>query len=127
MGIGEFTGNKSVHWSVRHEDDKGQTVALTARTKGARTRTNGHNEVTVDKAASGHDPVVLADVGKRKGHRGRYRVRLRFERAQDAREAAAAAQQVLFEEGMYVLVIDVPVIERDKPEDPPPSEVRVDW
>jgi hypothetical protein len=66
-------------------------------------------------------------VGKRKGHRGRYRVRLRFERAQDAREAAAAAQHVMFEDGMYVLVVDVPIIERDDPEEPPPSEVRVDW
>ncbi len=23
MGYGQFTGNKSVHWSVTHEDDKG--------------------------------------------------------------------------------------------------------
>ena len=124
-GIGEFTGNKSIHWSVTHEDDK-QAVALTARKKAGHP-TEKHT-INVDKAtASGRDPVAPADVGKLKGHRGRYRVRLRFERAQDAREAATAAQQVLFEEGMYVLVIDVPVIERDAPDEGPPSEVRVDW
>ncbi len=31
---------------------------------------------------------------------------------QDAREAAAAVQNVMFEDGMYVLVLDVPVIQR---------------
>ena len=30
----------------------------------------------------------------------------------DARDAAAAAQSVMFEDGMYVLVLDVPVIAR---------------
>ena len=126
MGYGQFTGNESVHWSVAHEDDKGMTVGLTPRARTAGHSKKGH-EVNVDKSASGCDPVVLADVGKRKGHRGRYRVRLRFEKAQDAREAAAAAQQVMFEDGMYVLVVDVPIIHRDDPDDPPPSEVRVDW
>ena len=126
MGIGEFTGNKSFHWSVTHEDDK-RAVALTARTKAAGHPTDDHG-VNVDEAAArGRDPVKPADAGRRKGHRGRYRVRLRFERAQEAREAAAAAQQVVFEDGMWVLVIDVPVIERDSPEEGPPSEVRVDW
>src|SRR5688572_28404459 len=126
MGYGEFTGNKSVHWSVTHEDEKGSTVGMTAKTKTTGHPKKGH-EVNVDKAANGRDPVTLTDVGKRKGHRGRWRVRLRFERSQDAREAAVAAQQVMFEDGMYVLVIDVPIIERDDPTDPPPSEVRVDW
>ena len=126
MGFGQFTGNQSVHWSVSHEDDKGTTVGLTAKARTAGHPTAGH-EVNVDKAASGRDPVSPAEVGRRKGHRGRYRVRLRFEKAQDAREAAAAAQQVLFEDGMYVLVVDVPIIERADPDDPPPSEVRVDW
>ena len=126
MGFGQFTGNKSVHWSVTHEDNEGATVGLTAKMKTAGHPKKGH-EVNVDKAASGRDPVTPADVGKRKGHRGLYRVRLLFERAQDAREAAAAAQQVMFEDGMYVLVIDVPIIERDAPDQPPPSEVRVDW
>jgi hypothetical protein len=126
MGFGQFTGNKSVHWSVSHEDDTGATVGLTAKMKAAGHPTTGH-EVNVDKAASGRDPVRPADVGKRKGHGGRYRVRLRFEKSQDAREAAVAAQQVVLEDGMYVLVIDVPIIERDDPTDPPASEVRVDW
>jgi hypothetical protein len=45
----------------------------------------------------------------------------------DARDAAAAAQSVMLEDGMYVLVLDVPVIARTAADDPPPSEVRVDW
>jgi len=125
MGIGEFTGNKSIHWSVTHEDAK-EAVALSARKRAGHPKEK--HAINVDEAtARGRDPVAPADAGKRKGHRGRYRVRLRFERAQEAREAAAAAQQVVFEDGMWVLVIDVPVIERDSPEEGPPSEVRVDW
>jgi hypothetical protein len=52
---------------------------------------------------------------------------LRFEKMADARAAAAAAQNVTFEGGMYVLKLDVPVIERAAADDPPASEVRVDW
>ena len=126
MGYGQYTGNMSVHWSVMHEDAKGQEVKLSGKTGRASHPQKGH-EVHVDKGARGHDPVNLADVGKRKGHSGRFRIRLRFERMQDAREAAAAVQNVMFEDGMYVLVLDVPVIQRASADDPPPSEVRVDW
>ena len=126
MGYGEYTGNMSVHWTVMHEDARGQEVKLTAK-QGQNSHPKKGHDVHVEKGSRGKDPVPVADVGKRKGHSGRFRVRLRFERAQDARETAAAAQNVMFEDGMYVLILDVPVIERADPDDPPPSEVRVDW
>ncbi len=31
MGYGQYTGNMSVHWSVMHEDAKGQEVKLSAQ------------------------------------------------------------------------------------------------
>lgn len=126
MGYGQYTGNMSVHWSVTHEDDRGQGVKLAARQGKASHPTKAH-DVHVDNCVRGRDPVDPQEVGRRKGHTGRFRVRLRFERMQDAREAAAAAQTVMFEDGMFVLVLDVPVIKRGSADDPPPSEVRVDW
>jgi hypothetical protein len=126
MGFGEYTGNLSVHWSVMHEDDKGQEVQLAARSGQASHPKKAH-DVHVEKGARGRDPVSPGDVGRRKGHSGHFRVRLRFERMQDAKQAAAAAQNVMFENGMFVLVLDVPVIPRADADDPPPSEVRVDW
>jgi len=126
MGYGEYSGNQSVHWAVTHEDDKGKAVKLAARTGRSAHPTKAH-DVNVDEGVRGRDPVSPSDVGRRKGHSANFRVRLRFERMKDAREAAAAAQNVMFENGMYVLVLDVPVIERAAAEDPPASEVRVDW
>ena len=126
MGYGQYTGNMSVHWTVVHEDEKGEQVKLAART-GQRTSPKKGHDLHVDTGVKGKDPVAVADVGRRKGHSGHFRVRLRFERMQDARQVAAAAQAVMFEDGMYVLVLDVPVIQRADADDPPPSEVRVDW
>ena len=126
MGYGEYTGNQSVHWAVMHEDDNGQAVTLAARTGRSAHPTEAH-DVNVENGVRGRDPVSPVDVGRRKGHSGNFRVRLRFERMKDARDAAAAAQSVMFENGMYVLVLDVPVIQRASADDPPPSEVRVDW
>ena len=126
MGFGEYTCNLSVHWSVMHEDAKGQEVKLAAK-MGESSHPKKAHDVHVEKGARGRDPVSPEDVGRRKGHSGHFRVRLRFERMQDAKQAAAAAQNVMFENGMFVLVLDVPVIARADADDPPPSEVRVDW
>lgn len=126
MGYGEYTGNQSVHWAVMHEDDNGQAVKLAGRSGRSAHPTEAH-DVNVDTGARGRDPVKPAEVGRRKGHQGNFRVMLRFEKQADARAAAAAAQNVTFEGGMYVLKLDVPVIERAAADDPPASEVRVDW
>jgi hypothetical protein len=65
-------------------------------------------------------------VGERKGHGGRYRVTLRYERIEDAR-AAAAQLQAVSRNGMYELVLDVPVVRRAEPDDLPAPEIRIDW
>ena len=70
--------------------------------------------------------MSLDKVGARKGHDGRYRVTLRYERMQDA-EAAATQVQVVARDGMYELVLDVPVVRRADPDDAPPAEIRIDW
>ena len=125
MGYGEVVGNESVHWVVAHEDERGEMVELSSRQgRGAHPKV-GH-DVHVEKSARGCDPIALASVGKRKGHPGSYRVRLRFERQADA-DAAAASVRVRSENGMYVLVVDVPVIHRADPDDAPPAEIRIDW
>ena len=72
-------------------------------------------------------PLALDRVGERKGHAGRYRVTLRYERMEDAKAAAAKVQQVVARDGMYELVLDVPVVKRAEPDDLPPPEIRIDW
>lgn len=126
MGDGEFSGNGSVHWQITHDDDGGNARPLTSR-QGQTGHPTTADDINVATTARGKDGVALANVGRRKGHRGKFRVRLRFENIQDANNAAAAAQNVMFENGMYVLVLDVPVIDRSVPGEPPPAEVKIDW
>jgi hypothetical protein len=124
MGYGEVVGNESVHWVVAHEDETGAEVGLSSKPEKGHARV-GH-DVHVDNSACGCDPIHLGDVGRRKGHKGRYRVRLRFARREDA-EAVAEKVKVRAEDGLYVLVLDVPVIHRADPNDGPPAEIRIDW
>jgi hypothetical protein len=124
MGYGEVVGNESVHWIVAHEDEAGAEVGLSLKREKGHAKV-GH-DVHVDNCACGCDPIHLADVGRRKGHKGRYRVRLRFKQLEDA-EKAAEKVQVRKEDGMYVLVLDVPVIHRADPDEGPPAEIRIDW
>jgi hypothetical protein len=124
MGYGEVVGNESVHWVVAHEDEAGTPVGLSSRRKRGHAKVG--NNVHVDDCACGCDPIHLGDVGRRKGHKGRYRVRLRYAKKKDA-EAAAAKVKVKTEGDMYVLVLDVPVIHRADPDEGPPAEIRIDW
>lgn len=126
MGSGEYSGNGSVHWQIVHEDDNGSPKTLTGRQNQSGHPTTA-DDVNLQQQARGRDAVTIANVGRRKGHRGKFRVRLRFESMADAKNAAAGAQNVMFEDGMYVLVLDVPVIDRASAGDPPPAEVKVDW
>lgn len=126
MGSGEVSGNGSVHWQIVHEDPNGNPKNLTGK-QGQGGHPTTADDVNLTNQANGKDGVDIGDVGKRKGHRRKFRVRLRFENMSDAQNAAAGAQNVMFENGMYVLVLDVPVIDRASPTDPPPAEVRVDW
>ena len=126
MGYGEWVGNQSVHWTIVHEDDNGTPVKLSPKDGRSHHPKTGH-DVHIEQTCRGCDPVSLDKVGQRKGHAGRYRVTLRFERQADAQAAAARAQRVENRNGMYELVLDVPVIHRDDPDDAPAPEVRIDW
>ncbi len=125
MGYGEIVGNASVHWTIVHEDDSGAPVALTSKRGHGRHPKTGH-DVHVEKDCRGCDPLSLDRVGERKGHGGRYQVTLRFERMQDA-QAAASQVRVMEKNGMYELVLQVPVVRRAEPDDAPPAEIRIDW
>jgi hypothetical protein len=78
---------------------------------------------------SGRDPIVLSRVGRRAGlTEGHYRVRLRFETLDAARQALAAAA-IETENGAAVAHIHVPVVrrERDWNTENLPHEIRGDW
>ena len=127
MGYGEVVGNASVHWTIVHEDDAGRPVALSPKPGHGRHPKAGH-DVHVEKNCRGCDPLALDLVGTRKGHTGHYRVTLRYERQKDAQAAAVRVQEVAArDDGMFELVIDVPVIHRAEPDDAPAPEIRIDW
>ena len=152
MGYGEYLGGGSVHWRVVHEEyeDTDAASAPTAgrgrkrRTARARLRTENvppdvpaqhvANLDVLDYEARGIDTVTFGQIGKCNGskdHEGRFRVQMRFQTLKEARAAAKAAQKITRFEDMYVVTVDVPVIERTDeqvgPPPDPPSEVRVDW
>jgi hypothetical protein len=126
MGYGEWVGNQSVHWTIVHEDDNGTPVKLSAKGGRGHHPKAGH-DVNVEHTCRGCDPMALDKVGARKGHGGKYRVTLRYERLADAQAAAERVQRVENRNGMYELVLEVPVIHRNDPDDPPAPEVRIDW
>lgn len=126
MGYGQWVGNESVHWEVAHEDDAGTPVALVSKPGHASHPKHGH-DLHIDHCCRGCDPMSLKDVGRRKGHTGKFRVTLRFTRREDAQEALEALGQVSEQDGMYVLAVEVPVISRKHADDAPPAEVRIDW
>ena len=126
MGYGEFVGNASVHWTVVHEDQSGTPMALSSKRGRSRHPKIG-NDVHVKNDCCGCDALSLKKVGERKGHKGHYRITLRYERKAEAQAAAKSVRQIQERNGMYELVLDVPVIHRDDPDDPPAPEVRIDW
>jgi hypothetical protein len=55
-------------------------------------------------------------------------VTLRFERGRDAQAGSGTSSAGAgSRNGMYELVLDVPVVHRNDPEDAPAPEVRIDW
>ena len=125
MGYGEVTGNQSVYWHMVHESEDGRDKRLKCQPGTGFPRED--HRINVALGAWGRDPLPIKLVGKRKRHPGRFRVSLTF----TSRELAEAARRALkvkrLRDGSYVLVVDVPANPRDRPEDPPPPEVRVDW
>ena len=110
---------------VDHEDGADLKVKTNSSNRPPK---NGTTNVHTKTKAQGRDPIAVADVGKQKGHTGKFRVRLRFESNTGAQEALRGATP-FFDgvTGMWTLVVDVPVIPREEPDNGPAPEVRVDW
>ena len=125
MGGGEYSGNGSVYWTIDHEDGADLRVKVN---NSNRPPKNGTTNVHTKTKAQGRDAIDVADVGKQKGHTGKFRVRLRFESNAGAQDALRGATP-FFDgvTGMWTLVLDVPVIPRAEPDHGPAPEVRVDW
>ena len=110
MGNGQFTGNKSVHWSIDYDN---------------RAKESG--------TVRGRDPIPFREIGrdrKRKLTPGHFRARLRYDSLDAAKRALKAAAEIQREVKNYYLEFDVPAVERERKKvDPPdpPSEIRVDW
>ena len=64
---------------------------------------------------------------RRRGVRARTRVTLRFDTRAQAVAAALRLGKVQKENEKYLLVIDVPAINRPSPDVDPPAEVQVEW
>jgi len=122
MGDGEFSGNGSVYWSIDHEDGADLKVKTNDPNRPPK---NGSTNVHTKTKANGRDPIPVADVGKKKGHPGKFRLTLRFQNEDAARDAAGATP--VFDGTVWTLVLDVPAIARQNPDDAPASEIRVDW
>jgi hypothetical protein len=111
MGYGQFTGNKSVHWSIDYD-----------------------NLLKESGTVRGRDPIPFKRIGrdrKRNLTPGNFRARLRYDSLEAAKRALQTAAEKIQRVGKnYFLVFDVPAVERERDQvDPPnpPSEIRVDW
>ncbi len=123
MGNGEVVGNQSVHWKIDH--DKGEKKLKVNPNRP--DRPTGDDEVNVDKAAMGRDPIPVATIGK--GKNGYFNVRLRFDSIDQARTETEKALRALKDDGKgnFYLQVDIRALNRAHPDDAPPAEVRIDW
>jgi hypothetical protein len=125
-GNTEAGGNGSVWWKVHHFDDNGRPRRQ--RPAGSQNGPVVVDEVRAGEEVEGHDDTPVRDVGRRLGHAGDFVVRLRYETMEAARRAGEwVAQNVKPGQGGFYLEVLVPAIDRDKPTDNQPMEVRVDW
>ena len=137
MGGGdtEVGGNGSVWWKVTHLDKEGtrkwlqsngQTAAAAAR-KGP-IQKPGPDGVSVADEVVGHDSTHVKDAGRRLGHPGWFVVTLRYRTLAEAKKAGSwVAEHVRPGPGGWLLSVRVPVINRKKPEENGPFEIRVEW
>ena len=123
MGYGEVSGNQSVHWKMVHENPVSRKPAGRAKTR----QPTGAPEALNDEI-KGRDPIPYEDIGVKGGHKGKFRVILRFDtKAQAMAAAIQIARTVKRVNEKYLLVVDVPAINRPSPDVDPPAEVQVEW
>lgn len=135
MGFGEVVGNESVHWRQVHEDHAPGGPKTRLKDPG-KPVTGVENLTVVDYEVRGVDTVPFNDIGHggpKKGHRGKFRVRMRFATREAADTAFAALTKAGPQQqgGLWELVIDVPAVHRQigdvGPPAKPDAEVRIDW
>ena len=135
MSYEDIIGNRSVHWRMVYEDARGRPGQ--AHQEGKLAEGGNATHELRGNQIRGRDSVLPANIGRREkasgeedevtSHRGKFRVRMRFERLDQTN------MRVVEESGMYVLVVDVPALttrswdaaEADQPN--PLSEVRIEW
>lgn len=123
MGYGEVGGGGSVYWKMVHENPR--VGKSTARTK---TRRPNDAPGALDDEIKGRDPIPFENIGVKGGHRGKFRVTLRFDtKAQAVAAAIRLAETVKKVNEKYLLVVDVPAINHPSPDVDPPAEVQVEW
>ena len=121
MGYGEVSGNQSVHWKMVHENP-------VSRKSAARAKTRQLNDAgAVDDVIRGRDPIPFDAIGVKGGHKGKFRVTLRFDTKAQAVAAALRLGKIEKVNEKYLLVVDVPAINRPSPDVDPPAEVQVEW
>jgi hypothetical protein len=132
-GGGEVIPNGSIHWNIVHEDAAGQPKPR----GGLGPLQNDPDDVVAidDSVVHGKDPTPVAQIGDRKGHRGKFRVKLRFGTEMDALKAIQQAATTLALDSnteMYEMTLDVRAIGRSEAEAgarPPNAfaQMRIDW
>lgn len=124
MGYGEVSGNQSVHWKMVHENPVIRKAAPRAKAR----RRSSDDQGAIDDIIRGRDPIRFEDIGVKGGHKGKFRVTLRFDtKAQAIAAALRLAPTIKKVNEKYLLVIDVPAINRPSPDVDPPAEVQVEW
>jgi len=119
-------GNGSVYWKATHYGPKQQKRRINVKSG------QDHNDDEVDLAqndALGRDKSTdVKDVGARFNQSGFFRVTLRYQTMDEARQAGDwVAANVKADTGGFYLTVKVPVIDRGAPRDNPPFEVMVEW
>jgi hypothetical protein len=130
VGLGEFGGNGSVVWRAVHEDDQGNPKNLTHVPGGGEP---GNDQVRVGSPgtgqpprAGGKDAIPVADIGRRKGHTGKFRVKLRYLDQAAATDAKNTAR-ITTDGNVWFVEIDVEALNRPNINANQPLEVKVDW
>ncbi len=113
MGNGEFVGNESIHWRIRHRDDLDEIQRDAKRVQKPRKGINVSKNVL-----HGRDPD--------RERTNTFEVRMRFDSRADAENALAKALAALSggDGAIYATVIVPAPVRPDPPDDP---DVNVTW
>jgi hypothetical protein len=105
MGYGEFGGNGSIHWRIKHEEGKGGGGAPAHSFNGA-------------------DPIANQNVGGSHGRPGNFRIEIAF----DSPQAATTAYEAARPQGSSIVLH---VRANNAPEPPAgqqvPTQISVKW